>query len=1045
MRRADSLLLLALVVAVIAAWPLLSGEGLLNTRGGGDSPFLLQRLHQMETAVRDGHFPVRWMPDSNYGYGYPFYNYYAPLAYYIALFFRLLGFSLVRALQLSQLAAFLTAAWGTFRLGQRWWGSDTAALLSSAVYTLAPFHLVNVYVRGDSIAEFWAMAFFPLVLLAMAKLGRGAEEQRSGGAEVTQHSALSTFCLALAYAGLVLSHNISALIFSPFALLVGLVVIGQSKGARLATLGRLAGGALLGLVLSAWFWWPALAEQGFTQLAGITADYFHYSRHFRPLGELAQTSLLFSYETNALQAFRMGLVQAVLLGLGVMGGLWAIVRRREGAGWAAVALLAMAVATLMMMPLSQPVWDSLPLISFTQFPWRFLSIQAFFGAMLVGGVSGQWLVVSGKWAWVKRLVPAGVIVGVAITSLGGLRPDYLPIVDEAVTAEAIAQYEWFTGNIGTTINHEYLTPAVQPRPVSSAWLNTGERWGAQVTAGTAEATLTSQRTHKQVWQVVVDSPEATLTLPLMLWSGWEATAAGQPIELTAARGSGLATATLPEGSHTLTLNLRRTPTRLAAELVSLLAVLGMLGYGVVWFRRQPKRGFHFYISPLAFDLAIFALLGLVALGWWDGRQTAVPSGNPSQDFGEMGYLHAPREGIAFTNGAQLMRYEYDNSQAILAGDALELTLFWSELPEQANTFVTIALTTPATYFYNDVAPIAQTTAELNVWAHLMQIQIPANTPAGLYFPQILWADGQTRPLTPAGRPRAPLNLPPIRVVAAPSAAEPAPTTPLEVRPVQASQRTPTVLDMTVAWFTARPLGESYKTSWRLTSETGIPFHQAQFDSQPGYGYLPTVGWPAGEWVQDRVALPLPEERPFPPPYVQTVTLYDHASQEVILTRRLGVWIEGADGGLRFAAHQPNFSLPAGITPAEATFVSAAGEPLIALRGYTREETAEGIALTLYWEALQGGMADYHHFVHLLDPATGQPLAQHDGMPRHNTYPTSQWVAGEIVADELFLPLADVPAGEFALVAGLYEVVGETYPRLGVLGGGDATVLGTVSK
>ncbi|MBK8434620.1 MAG: hypothetical protein IPL28_26455 [Chloroflexi bacterium] len=51
-------------------------------------------------------------------------------------------------------------------------------------------------------------------------------------------------------------------------------------------------------------------------------------------------------------------------------------------------------------------------------------------------------------------------------------------------------------------------------------------------------------------RVVVHSPEATLTLPLMLWSGWEATAAGQPIELTAARGSGLATATLPEGSHT---------------------------------------------------------------------------------------------------------------------------------------------------------------------------------------------------------------------------------------------------------------------------------------------------------------------------------------------------------------------------------------------------------------------------------------------------------------------------------------------------------------
>ncbi len=56
----------ALLIACVAAWPLLSEPGLLNsTRGGGDSPFLLQRLHQMEMALRGGHFPVRWMPDAN--------------------------------------------------------------------------------------------------------------------------------------------------------------------------------------------------------------------------------------------------------------------------------------------------------------------------------------------------------------------------------------------------------------------------------------------------------------------------------------------------------------------------------------------------------------------------------------------------------------------------------------------------------------------------------------------------------------------------------------------------------------------------------------------------------------------------------------------------------------------------------------------------------------------------------------------------------------------------------------------------------------------
>ncbi|MCB0037277.1 MAG: hypothetical protein KDE51_24770, partial [Anaerolineales bacterium] len=160
-RRSQWFLAAALLIACAAAWPLMREAGLLNTRGGGDSPFLLQRLHQLETAVRDGHFPVRWMPDANYGYGYPFFNFYAPFAFYVAVLFRFLGFSIVRSIQISQLLAFLVAAGGMFKLGRRWFKDEWMALLASVAYTVAPFHLVNVYVRGDSIAEFWAMAFYP--------------------------------------------------------------------------------------------------------------------------------------------------------------------------------------------------------------------------------------------------------------------------------------------------------------------------------------------------------------------------------------------------------------------------------------------------------------------------------------------------------------------------------------------------------------------------------------------------------------------------------------------------------------------------------------------------------------------------------------------------------------------------------------------------------------------------------------------------------------------------------------------------------------------
>ncbi|MCA9968774.1 MAG: hypothetical protein KC425_01090, partial [Anaerolineales bacterium] len=213
----------ALLLAAVAAVPLLAGPGLLNTRGGGDSPFLLQRLQQLAAALRDGHFPVRWMPDANYGYGYPFYNFYAPLSIYITAVFRLVGFSLVTSIQLSQLAGFLVAAWGMFRLGRRWWGSDAAGLLASVAYTAAPFHLVNVYVRGDSLAEFWAMAWYPWVILAAEAVV--SRPYSVFGVQYSAGARRQVALLALAYAALILSHNISALIFSPFLLLYVLLCV----------------------------------------------------------------------------------------------------------------------------------------------------------------------------------------------------------------------------------------------------------------------------------------------------------------------------------------------------------------------------------------------------------------------------------------------------------------------------------------------------------------------------------------------------------------------------------------------------------------------------------------------------------------------------------------------------------------------------------------------------------------------------------------------------------------------------------------------------
>ncbi|MCA9974767.1 MAG: hypothetical protein KC413_03420, partial [Anaerolineales bacterium] len=376
----------ALLLAVVAALPLLAEPGLLNTRGGGDSPFLLQRLQQLETAVRDGHFPVRWMPDANYGYGYPFYNYYAPLSIYITAVFRLFGFSSVRAIQLSQVTAFVVAAAGMFALARRWWRNEWVALVTAVAYTIAPFHMVNVYVRGDSLAEFWAMAWYPLVLLA------GDSLAAAEGRQVGRQAAL----FGLSYAALVLSHNISALIFSPFLLLYLLLRWRRAALPLPRYGGRLLVGLLLGLGLAAWFWMPALAEQNLAQLGPVTTGYFHYSGHFRGLN-LAQPTFLFNYDAGAADGgpFRMGLVQTLLIAAGLLAW-W----RQDHTASSRLPRLfvtgGLLLATFMITPLSRPLWDHLPLLPFTQFPWRFLSVQALMGALAAGGL-GLWAARMDGW------------------------------------------------------------------------------------------------------------------------------------------------------------------------------------------------------------------------------------------------------------------------------------------------------------------------------------------------------------------------------------------------------------------------------------------------------------------------------------------------------------------------------------------------------------------------------------------------------------------------------------------------------------------------
>ncbi len=194
------------------------------------------------------------------------------------------------------------------------------------------------------------------------------------------------------------------------------------------------------------------------------------------------------------------------------------------------------------------------------------------------------------------------------------------------------------------------------------------------------------------------------------------------------------------------------------------------------------------------------------------------------------------------------------------------------------------------------------------------------------------------------------------------------------------------------------------------------------DRLPQEGYR-TLYWAPGEIVVDAFGLPVDADAP-DGIYTINLGLYKKVNGQAVSlplmqdgqpldasSVNIGpVKIGGAPPGLTLAAANPQHNL-------EQPF----GEPpYLTLLGYDLVTEASTLHLTLYWRSEAVLPVDHTTFVHLRD-AAGHTVAQKDQPPLNGAYPTSLWDPGEIIADEITLPLpGELPAGVYSLVVGLYD-------------------------
>ena len=701
-------LALLVIGCALASAPIWLGPGIINTHAGGDSPFLLIRTHELVVNLRAGIFPAHWMPNAAFGLGYPFFNYYASLPYYLAAFFNLLGINLTTAIKLTQTVGMFAAALAMYRFARDFFAPAGAALAAIA-YTLAPFHLVNIYVRGDSLSEFYAFVWYPLILWAIHALTRAHAARRTPYATLT-----------LSLAGLPLTHNVSALLFAPFIAAYALAVLfntARQSSARgqifIIHVCVLLSAAVLAMGLSAWFWLPALGETSLVQLEQQTTGYFNYANHFRN-ANLIQWSALFDYQVNpTLSVIALGLPHAILALAGLI--LWGI-RRRQHRLWLAM-VIGLLTSAVMLTPLSALIWRTLPLLALAQFPWRYLSVQAIFVAVLIGSLADY--VEFRPHRSLPVAFPMLIVVtlgaGLAISTLWGLPNERLNVSSRDVNPHTVQLYEWQTGNIGTTIRAEYLPKTALPWPrigpallgqPPTAYLVSS---AGQIALGSSaiSATLVHQSPIQQEWQIAVQAEQVTFTLPLLAAPGWVDASLSPATTVQAYAGSGWVLLSRPRGTHRVVLRYAGTLLQHTGEQLSIVASVILLLLAVITtVQRIKHQARNSTKKPIFSQIRLGMYVGIAAVGlitfliWASIRIYPSPSMNALDNNMRLFPHRGPLTLRTTDSNIFTLNNAFIYPQRIRAGESFTVGLSWAEATTPPTLTAKLELPPPSAYVVN---------------------------------------------------------------------------------------------------------------------------------------------------------------------------------------------------------------------------------------------------------------------------------------------------------------------------------------------------------
>ena len=537
---------------------------------GHDLLYEIVRLIEFKQAVATQIFP-RLAPDLYRGYGSPIFVFYPPLFLWITSLVDFAVKNLNNSVKIAVIALGLTGSIFCYSF-LRLFSHHRAAFLGSLFYLLAPYKFADIYSR-NAFAEYTAFCLLPPVFyfLALHFL-----------AEVKDCAKYQTG-LFISLLLLSLSHVISLLIVLPFVAATALHLCWLSRHAHLEQMKtkspnrslrpvrkapqtaspainrllRALATILLALGGATFYLLPAFSYRDLVRMEDLLTGKFYFGQNFVSFSDLFLERSSFLY-------------QSPLLLIPLLWALYYVFSTSKKLIGSSLGLLGLSFSLVSLFIMSSPslfLWNIIPLVAYTQFPWRFLLLFSFFISWTVTFIADQFSPRREGWFY-AAITAAILLLGILHYSQ---HRDFRTFDASAITSERIL-YQ----NLRSTVGNEYL-----PRAADNLEPGISERLKA-VKAARTGGSLPNPTRYQQCQFFPQKEP---FEFALLNFPYWKVTIDGMPV--LNSKTAATLQVEVPPGEHCVKARLGYLNLQVIGFFISACSVALFLTTAA-WKRRAPQ-------------------------------------------------------------------------------------------------------------------------------------------------------------------------------------------------------------------------------------------------------------------------------------------------------------------------------------------------------------------------------------------------------------------------------------------------------------------------